>query len=353
MLSERKILNMLDRGEISFPPFEFRLLKTNARGRDWNCDAMVETEWGGHRFAFAAEIRRYSSDRELSDAIRSSVFLAEKLSAFPLVILPWLSEDQLQRLEQERVSGIDLCGNGVIVIPKKILVVRSGKPNRYRDSRAVKNVYEGTSSLVARAFLLRPRYSSVNDIVQEIQARSGVITQPTVSKALKQLEADVVVWREKGLIRVLQADKLLERLVANTKLPSRISEIAGKVEARNVPGVMAAVAKKSRAKLMVTGACSISQYATMARYPRIEFYCGTDPSDIVVALGKEVDTNSRFPNFRLIHTDELAPFFDMRIKDGVPYASPLQCYLELMKGDKREKETAAQIRESILKASGI
>ena len=61
------------------------------------------------------------------------------------------------KLEAEGVSGIDLCGNGVIVVPDQLLVLRTGFPNRFRWEGTIKNVYRKNSSIVARVFLLVPR----------------------------------------------------------------------------------------------------------------------------------------------------------------------------------------------------
>lgn len=351
MLSETKIIGMIERGELQFPPLVFRLLKKNECKNDWPCEAVLEAAWNTEKFTFAAAVKRYSSDRTVFDAIRESAFVAEKLSAFPIVITPWLSEEQILRLEAEGVSGIDLCGNGVVVVPGKLLIVKSGKPNSFKDSREVKKVYEGTSSLVARVFLAKESYQSVTEIVEEIRSRCGGITQPTVSKALKQLEADLIIWREKGLIKLIQAEKLLDRLVANSKKPAELVQAAGKLQCSqsDVSTAIAIAGRKCGCKTVVTGACSVNQYAAMAREPLVEMYCDIDPHRLVSSLGMQVDGTSRFPNFRLIRTDDPAAFFDARTDGEVMYSSPAQCYLELMQGDKREQETAAQVRALILK----
>lgn len=351
MLSETQILDMIESGDFKFPPLQFDLLKKEVREKGWTCDAILEASWEDQSFRFAAEVKRYSSDKSVADAMLQARRSGDKLSALPMVITPWLSEDQLETLQAESVSGIDLSGNGVVVIPGKILIVRSGKPNAYPDTRAVKNVYEGTSSLVARVFLVRPIYSSVNEIVEEIQKRSGSITQPTVSKALKQLEADVTIWRERGEIRLLQADKLLERLVRDWKLPARIETVSGKINAHydKVTDVISAAAKKARAELVMTGSCSVGRYGTMARQELVEFYCDVDPGKIVKAIGTKANTSSRFPNFRLIKVDDPTVYFDRRMKIRTPVSSPVQCYLELMQGDKREKETAFQVKNTIIR----
>jgi DNA-binding MarR family transcriptional regulator len=355
MLSETRILDMIASGELQFPPIRFRLLESRVQRRDWVCDAVIKATWEEQEITFAAAVQRSSSDRSVQEAIRESRYAAERLDAMPLVITPWLSTEQLERLEAEGVSGIDLSGNGVIVVPGRILIVRSGKPNAYKDSRIVKNVYEGTSSLVARSFLLKPSYTSVMELLQEIQRRSGTITQSTVSKALKQLEADVVIWREKGLIKLLQADKLIERLASKFKLPTRLQEVTGKINAElaELPGILTSLANNAGGNVVVTGACSVNKYATMGRDPIIDVYCREDPTKLLKLPISQFEIGARFPNFRLIQTDDPTVFFDARLGGKTHWASPLQSYLELMKGDKRDKETAVEVRKYILKGSDL
>ena len=42
-------------------------------------------------------------------------------------------------------------------------------------------------------------------------------------------------------------------------------------------------------------------------------------------------------------------YFDARRESGLVWASPVQTYLELNAGDKRDQETALQVRELILR----
>ena len=60
-----------------------------------------------------------------------------------------------------------------------------------------------------------------------------------------------------------------------------------------------------------------------------------------------VEETSRFVDFELQETKDPTVYFDLRIKENIPYASPIQVYLECSAGDKREKETAEQVREAI------
>jgi hypothetical protein len=106
-------------------------------------------------------------------------------------------------------------------------------------------------------------------------------------------------------------------------------------------------------KVVVSAASSVSRYATMAREPIIDFYCSADPRKVLktqlnlMDVGiYQIELASKFPNFRLIQTDDPTVFFDARPEGQTSWASPLQCFLELMAGDKRDKE-----RRSLMSAN--
>src|SRR5262249_54061119 len=149
---------------------------------------------------------------------------------------------------------------------------------------------------------------------EEIRARSGSITQSTVSKALKQLEEDVVVWREKGLIKLLQADKLLDKLVANFKQPRILEQISGKLNADlpDVPRLVSSFGRSGPNDLVMTGASSVTKYGTMSKEPVFTFYCNGDLRSMLGIPNADIDFGSRFPNFRLVRTDDSTAFFDVR-----------------------------------------
>ena len=76
----------------------------------------------------------------------------------------------------------------------------------------------------------------------------------------------------------------------------------------------------------------------------------TDRLDrLLEAWGDRVQETSRFIDFELQETDDPTVFFGLRVKQGLPYASPVQVFLECSSGDKRERETAGQVREAILR----
>lgn len=353
MESEKDILEYLNSGQLELPPLKFTPKAESIKRTDIDPDIMLQTDWQGRQFTFVGEVKRYGSDKSVSLAADQAQYYAERLQVNPLVIVPWLSNEQLLSLEQKNVSGVDLCGNGVVVVPGELLVFRTGLPNKFPTSRLIRRVYEGTSSLVARVFLLRPQYSSLAEILDEITARGGSITLPTISKALRQLEEDVVIEKSSKCIRLLQADKLLERLKSNYEPPKERGTVRCKLTIKNQAASCAVLfdaAKQTGERVVLSGESSANFYATMAKEPIDTLYC-TNITATTLQLESwniEMDVFSRFPNVELKKCDSDIVYFDTRNTAGYNVASPIQAYLELATSDKRGQEIAEQIRNKIL-----
>ena len=176
---------------------------------------VLQASWGSQSFKFAAQFKPRSTPPLFQEALRRARQSTEKLSCYPMIVLPYLRPQQLDELQQMQTSGLDLSGNGVVIIPEKLFVLRTGSPNMFPESTPTKYAYRGTTSLVARVFLCRTTYESLSDVVDETQNRGANVAISTVSKALKRMEEDLVVERRDGEIRLVQADKLLQKLAEN------------------------------------------------------------------------------------------------------------------------------------------
>ena len=269
-----------------------------------------------------------------------------------MVLFPYLPEDRLEELEREGVSALDLCGNGVVTVPGEWLVRRTGKPNLYPQSFPIKNVFRGTSSLVARVFLLRSTYSAVGEIREEIKSLGGTVTLSTVSKVLARLEEELIVGRQSGEIRLLQPEKLLQRLVENYRPPEVTRRFLGKIITNVSPETLLMVSRLNWVleRRVLTGASSIRRlYAEMPREPTSSFYC-RDLVALVELLQRDGDVREedRFPDLELLETNDDTIYFGLRVVGGTPYASGVQTYLELATGGKREQEMAEKFKTLIL-----
>jgi hypothetical protein len=362
-MTEEAMLAFLREGQFRFPPLVLEEVQTAAPGsRERNndlddLDALITLSWRGQPYRFAVEMKSLWTPKVITTAIEQARRYATSGSLYPLIMVPYLSEEWIEALEVKGVSGIDLCGNGIIVVPGELLVLRTGYPNLYRWEATIKNVYRKNSSIVARLFLLVPQFDSVKAALEEIRRRGGDVTIATVSKVCKSLENDLVIDRERGKdpvarqmvrrrARLLQPEKLLDLLAKNYVPPEVGRTFRGRCSLS--PDALCERLGQGEVtkdvKVILTGTSSVDAYAVMAREPVQSFYC-TDINKVLAQTGEDIRETDRFANVTFQETRDDFVYFDRR--PGL-VASPIQAYLELTKGDKREKETADQVRRLII-----
>jgi hypothetical protein len=143
----------------------------------------------------------------------------------------------------------------------------------------------------------------------------------------------------------------LDELASNYRSPKTVERYVGKIAISELElaKALADAARRIGSRLVMTGAASAPNYAVMAREPVVTAYCRTAPRELVSALGAKFEETDRFPNIDLTRTEEGPPYFDVVTEEGVEYSSPVQSYLELMSSDKRQRETAEQVRAYVLR----
>lgn len=355
-----RAIDRLRDGEVQLPPLKFKLIEAPARsqppfrprrGSD-DYDALLDVSWKGKRYRFAVEYKLRSTPKVFDEALAKLGDGTLPGRLYPMLMVPYLSPAQLVDLEERQISGIDLCGNGVVIVPGELCVFRSGQRNRYPQSDPIKNIYRGASSIVPRVFLTRARFDSMREIENEIRSRNGNVALSTISKAVATLEQDLIISKQNGA-RLLQAETLLDQLSKSYRPPRIERQATGQssvplpILARLLADSAGEDTDRERFKCVTTGLGSIGQYAIMAREPRLQVYCSNLKRALDV-LGERFQETSHFANVELFETRDEFAFFDPRVMDGIPWASPVQVFLELKSGDKRDQETADQVRDRIL-----
>ncbi len=357
MLSEHEIARRVRAGEVSLPPLTFRLEKTPAKTARYEADEIISAWWDGREIGrFAVEYKSTASPKAIQAALMTVRGWRLEEGLYPLVMVPYLGNERLAEFEKEKISAVDLCGNGVVLVGQKLAVYRTGGRNEFTSSEPIKNVYRRNSSLVVRVFAAKPRFHAVGEVLEEINTRNGIMRQwnpagmglSTVSKVLKAMEEDLLIAREAG-IRLIQPRKLLDKLAENYEPPSVKQMIRLKIDGweGNVLERIRHEADRLQVPWQVTGLSSVNQFAVMQRGEMISVYCPRLKEIVPALKGRETD---RFPNLEIQETGDQRVYFDPLVKDGVRWASSVQAYLELMSGDKRDRETAEQVRSHILKA---
>ena len=313
-------------------------------------DFGVEVRWAGQSFEFAAEMVSSSAPRMIENTIRRTMQRASRCGGLPMIIAPYLSERNIALLEQYEVSGLDLSGNGLVIVPGRMLLKRTGQRNAYPQSQPAKFIYRGATSQVPRVFLRRPVYPSVGEIRVEIGTAGGRVAPSTVSKALARMTDDLVVERDRRSVRLLQPDKLLDLLSKNFTLPKPTRVVQAKLNGPLLEVFIRANRGARNPRVMLSGESSQSRYSAGMRADNPVLYCA-DLYELSERLDDACQFTDRFADITLVETRDPTPWLDARTDEsGIVYASPVQTYLELSaSGDKRDREIAEQVRDLIMR----
>lgn len=220
LITEADMLSRLQAGEVTIAPLQ---VKWKASLLAKGPDATAIVTWGGKRFRFAAELKSRSIPKFLSEAVRQARLYAERSGDRPLVVVPYLAPERLEELEQAGVSGMDLCGNVLLNAPGSLFYLRTGAPNRFKETQSIRDVYRGTTSLVPRALLLQPNVRSLSHLQQFIRSRGAAITLSTISKALRRMEDDILIERRRAPRACFNRTKSF----GNSRLPIADPKFAG------------------------------------------------------------------------------------------------------------------------------
>jgi hypothetical protein len=345
--TESEMLARLSVGAVLLPPLVIRHCEVFPENRPHSPDAYLELGLpdSDERFPFIVESKVRATPQGVKLALAEARAMARP-GERPMVQVPFLSPERLEELEREQASGVDLCGNGIVIVPGRLWVVRSGHPNAYRDSRPLVNPYRGRSALVGRALLQHPSWSTLGGLVGWIRERGAALSLAQASKAIQAMEEDLLIVRRGGAIGLQEPQRMLDKLGQAWRTPSFSAQRLVKL-----PHGRASVARLSAIdtlKWVMTGESTVSRYVTFAQGgPRR--VAVSNLAQALAALEAVPEAVPSFAEAELLETQEPGLYFGaVPDENGIRWASRLQTWLELQAGDARQREAAADLRPQIL-----
>jgi hypothetical protein len=357
--SEAELPERIRAGELQLPPAALRLVESEPRTPFGSRpDGVLEAAWGERTGRFVFEYKNLSTPKALDAAVSQARRYAAETGLLPLVLVPFLAEERLYELEREGISGVDLSGNGVLRAPD-FAIFRTGAPNRYRESQqGIKNVYRGTSALFARCFLLRPAFDSLSELIAFAQSRWNVprdplgtsrmtaaaLTKGTAPKVVQALDAEFIISRNAAGLSLMDPQRLLDRLRQNYRPPAGVP-LAGETPL-SAADMWKRLGEAPRPlRYVATGAGSAGRYGVLSGPDQLSLYV-TDLDAAASLL--QVRATRVFPNIRLIEEKSDVVYFDIRLRGGEQWASPVQVWLELATGGPRERDAAGMLETALL-----
>lgn len=346
-LMPESMFDRLREGEVLLAPLVVRSCSV-PDGRDKVPDARIDVslpqETNVYRFVVESNLR------STPEVVRNAMYQAKSAQQpgeWPLIQVPFLSPDRIEELERGGVSGVDMCGNGIVVVPDRLYVMRTGAPNRYPDTRPLNNPYRGRSAMVARMLLTRPRWESLSELADATEAAGCKVSMAQTSKTVQALKEDMIVSKSKTAITLSNPLSLLDRLGSEWRqLVSPRRQFL-----RLPPNSEWARALESNPQLQwsLTGEASVKRYTMFAQSgPR-----RIAVSNLSLALPLVGGVPEKVPNFadvELVETNEPGYYMGNEIaEDGVRWANKLQTWIELQAGDGRQRDAAGDLREQLLR----
>lgn len=300
--------------------------------------------------SFLAEIKARTAPKLVTDAVLQLKSLVGKRKGNLLIVVPFLSKAIVEILEREGVSGLDLNGNYLVQTPE-MSAIRLDRENEFTESQAIKKIFSGNSSLVGRLFLsAKRRYQSVGAVCAAIQERGGSLSLSAVSKVLTGLENELIIEKGEAGISLLQPEKLLQRLEDGYRSPKVTAIMKVKLPppwATLLPPEWDSAARTINESLPSAASWAMSGESSASRYTLTT--PAATPAIFITDFGALTQfEEDRFNNAILNRTQDSFPYFGARALHDLRWSSPVQCYLELSRLDKRERELAETVRASIL-----
>lgn len=353
-LTEQQIRDLIQ--DLEFQPLKITVekqeLKTSGQsGNGARVDVLLNIAWKNDAEKFVAEILGQATPKQIETKILRLEKFTDSINGgragrnrfYPLVVAPYLSEKTLNRLAEAEISGIDLSGNGVVIVPDKLFIYRTGEKNKFLSSAPIKNIFRGTSSLAARVFFAKPEYENVGEVLEEITKRGGRTTFSTVSKVLKTLEEELIINKGER-IRLLDAKKLLDLLLKNYRRPDVRRNLSVKCADYNL--ALKRMSENADRKKILSAWDYPGRYAALVQgVAESKFY--TESIDGLLD-GVDFTETSRFPDLTLLETIDPTIYFDRRKDKEFYLLSPLQTFLQLATEGKREQEAANSMIKKLL-----
>lgn len=320
-------------------------------------DALIVAEWDGRTAEFVAEYKALSTPKAISMASLQAERQATLWNKNPLVVVPYLSDEKLRDLERKRISGIDLCGNGVLVC-SAFNLWRSGQPNVWQESSSLRNAYMGDSSIFVRSFLLRRTFASLMTLRDYCISRTllnpvyqgAALRLSTASKAIQHLSEELIVERDRRELRLLDSSRLLANLRERYR-PTPTQTVLGKtpLSREELWQRLATARRLNGLRATASGISSAEYYGLLSGVDRLTLH--VDDIDETAEL-LEIREGRAFANIELVEADKNLLFFDLREQANVLWASPIQTWLELVQGGPREQQAAKIIEQRLLAGKG-
>lgn len=297
---------------------------------------------------FLVEFKNHSVAESVGGAIRQLRRCAEghdESGVIPLVVVPYMGRVGQRLCEEAGIAWMDLSGNAWIHAPGLHVTVQ-GRPNRFSRRGRPRNVFAPKASRISRLLLLDP---SSPRSQQELTEAAG-LDKGYVSRVVRRLEEGGLVARgDDGRVVAADPDLLLDTWSESYDFSDhRVhrGHIAVRGSERRLRSLNDALGDAG-VEHAATGLAAAWHYVSYAAYRLVTTYVAEMPdSEHLNQIGfRPVETGA---NVWLVVPNDAGVFAGTVEREGIPYVSAVQAYLDLLHHPERAGEAADELRRTCL-----
>ena len=351
---ERRLLNQCLADIRALPNVEVELIRIEPSGNaDSRFDALAEVRVDGRSSTLLIELKSsvYPRDaREVLWRIRNSVEdFKDKRSTKQVVnclVADAISPGAKELLQNERVAYFD--SGGSLFLPANEIYVYVDKPPPKRMSKTIRSVFEGRRARVTHAILMHEEvWFRQKEIAFEAKVSPALVSQ--VVNQLARFEwlasrgqgprKERCLTEPGALLDAWKAHLSSERPLTMRRYFVPTSDIDLLVR------TFSRICEANEAIYALTHEVAAQHYAPfLSTIPQVRCRMVTDEAAQSVLEQLDARSVDRGANLVVIDVDSARELLFREVIDGSWIASPIQVYLDLIRGEGRAKEMAEHMR---------
>ena len=354
-VTERQLLDQFLKALRGLPEVRAELgLPLQSGGLHRRYDTRVDLWLGGKAVTLLIEVKKALYPRDVRQTIwqlrefeRRWPQSAEGQQTASLLVAQSISPGAKDLLRDERVGYFD--SGGSLFLPAENIYVYVDKPPPKTLSKSIRTLFSGRRAQVLHALLMRHgKWFGVKETAE--QAR---VSPATASQVLTELERfDWVVPRGQGPTKERHLrepgallDAWAKQLEAMRPLAMRRYFVAS-VRAEGLVQKFAEVCTANKAEYAITHEAAGQRYApflSTVSQVRCRLMVGAAADGVLGALDAHIVNQGA--NLAIIDVKSSGELLFRELVDGTWLASPVQVYLDLMRGEGRSREMAKHLRQ--------
>jgi len=353
-VTERQLLDQFLEALNALPGVQARLdppLHLNEPVRGY--DARVELQVSGKTATLLIDVKKVLYPRDARQALWQFQEFSRRWRQFSdgrkpmsFLVAQSISPGAKDLLEDERVGYYD--SGGSLFLPADDIYVYVAKPPPKNLSKSIRSLFQGRRAQVLHVLLMRhTEWLGVKETAEQARVSSA-----TASQVLTRLETfDWVVSRGQGPTKERHLrepgallDAWAKQLEAMRPLALRRYFVPS-VRAERLVKRLAEVCAAYKAEYAITHEAAGQRYAPLlstVSQVRCRLMVGADADRVLRALDARIVDQGA--NLTVIEVQSSGELLFRDLVGGVRLASPVQVYLDLLRGEGRARELAEHLR---------